>query len=182
MANTTDRAPGAMLSSTRHGEVVWSLKEIVPMAFTSTKPLLEPIGTPAGDLKPGLSPNAPPYVPFPLALRRVPAKPLQCCPCSTPQTSHLVDLRGGDGWDGATTRDPSHLFLPDSSLGSSVGPFWTGLGSSPHSCSPVLARVSQRIVISSMLIILVTDLHPEPPGVHDGLLKLRVRLSSGQGS
>ena len=46
-----------------------------------------------------------------------------------------------------------------------MGPFWTGLGSSPNSCSPVLARVYQRTAISSVLIILVTDLHPEPPRV-----------------
>ena len=61
------------------------------------------------------------------------------------------------------------------------GPSGLDWGPPPDTCSPALARVSQRIV-SSMLIILVTDLHPEPPGVHEGLLKLRVRLSSGQGS
>lgn len=36
------------------------------------KASLEPVGSPAGDLNPGLSPNAPPYVPFPLVLTQSP--------------------------------------------------------------------------------------------------------------
>lgn len=55
MANTADRAPGAVLSPTQRREVVWSLKGAAPVAFASTKPLLEPFGSPAGDLNPSLS-------------------------------------------------------------------------------------------------------------------------------
>ena len=55
MANPADRAPGAVLSPTQRREVVWSLKGAAPVAFASTKPLLEPFGSPAGDLNPSLS-------------------------------------------------------------------------------------------------------------------------------
>lgn len=77
---------------------------------------------------------------------------------------------GGDGRDGATTRDPSHLFLPESSLGSSVGPFLLdqdfGVLSTP---AEPCAGQGQPENYFFNAIILVTDLHPEPPGVHEGL-------------
>lgn len=100
------------------------------------KASLEPVGSPAGDLNPGLSPNAPPYVPFPLVLTQSPHQAPAMLPTFHSPNQPPCSPPVRDGWDGATTRDPPHLFLPESSLGSSVGPFWTGLGSSPRHLQP----------------------------------------------